>query len=128
MENEMIQIGDEVIIISNCGGFLEPKSFREEFGEDSLNGIIIDIDFSRLNPYGVSFANGYSEIWLTLHDFEIKENKMLKFDANDIKSLEENTKQKLVLVENTYKGSLFKADIKNKTLNKSKLRIVKANN
>lgn len=43
---------------------------------------------------------------------------MLKFDKNDIKSLEENT----------YKGSLFKADIKNKTLNKSKLRIVKANN
>ena len=75
MENKMIQIGDEVIIISNCGGFLEPKSFREEFGEDSLNGIIIDIDFSRLNPYGVSFANGYSEIWLTLNDFEIKENK-----------------------------------------------------
>ena len=53
---------------------------------------------------------------------------MLKFDANDLKQLEENTKQKLVLVENTYKGSLFKADIKNKTLNKSRLRIVKANN
>ncbi len=53
---------------------------------------------------------------------------MLKFDANDIKSLEENTKQKLILVENTYKGSLFKADIKNKTLNKAKLRIIKANN
>ena len=53
---------------------------------------------------------------------------MLKFDANDIKSLEENTKQKLILVENTYKGSLLKADIKNKTLNKSKLRIVKAKN
>ena len=53
---------------------------------------------------------------------------MLKFDANDLKALEENTKQKLVLVENTYKGSLFKADIKNKTLNKSRLRIVKANN
>ena len=50
---------------------------------------------------------------------------MLKFDANDIKNLEENIKQKLILVENTYKGSLFKADIKNKTLNKSKLRIVK---
>ena len=75
MENEMIQIGDEVFIISNCGGFLEPKSFREEFGEDSLNGIIIDIDFSRLNPYEVSFANGNSEIWLTLNDFEIKELK-----------------------------------------------------
>ena len=53
---------------------------------------------------------------------------MLKFDANDIKSLEDNAKQKLILVENTYKGSLFKADIKNKTLNKSKLRIVKASN
>ena len=53
---------------------------------------------------------------------------MLKFDANDIKSLEENSKQKLILVENTYKGSSFKADIKNKTLNKSKLRIVKAKN
>ena len=53
---------------------------------------------------------------------------MLKFDANDIKSLEENTKQKLILVENTYKGSLFKADFRDKTINKSKLRIVKANN
>ena len=53
---------------------------------------------------------------------------MLKFDANDLKALEENTKQKLLLVENTYKGSLFKADTKNKTLNKSRLRIVKANN
>ena len=53
---------------------------------------------------------------------------MLKFDANDIKSLEENSKQKLVLVENIYKGSLFKADIKNKTLNKDKLKIIKANN
>ena len=49
---------------------------------------------------------------------------MLKFDANDIKNLEENTKQKLILVENTYKGSLFKADIKNKTLNKDKLKII----
>ena len=57
-----------------------------------------------------------------------KENKMLKFDANDIKSLEENTKQKLVLVENTYKGRSFKQDFKDKTLNKSKLRIVKTNN
>lgn len=53
---------------------------------------------------------------------------MLKFDANDIKALEENTKQKLVLVENNYKGSLFKADFRDKTLNKSKLRIVKAKN
>ena len=53
---------------------------------------------------------------------------MLKFDANDIKNLEENTKQKLILVENTYKGSLFKADFRDKTINKSKLRIVKANN
>ena len=50
---------------------------------------------------------------------------MLKFDANDIKNLEENTKQKLILVENNYKGSLLKADIKDKNLNKSKLRIVK---
>ena len=53
---------------------------------------------------------------------------MLKFDANDIKNLEENTKSKLILVENTYKGSLFKADIKNKTLNKDKLKIIKAKN
>ena len=53
---------------------------------------------------------------------------MLKFDANDIKNLEENTKQKLILVENNYKGSLFKADLKDKTINKSKLRIVKASN
>ena len=53
---------------------------------------------------------------------------MLKFDANDLKALEENTKQKLILVENTYKGSLFKADFRDKTLNKSKLRIVKAKN
>lgn len=51
---------------------------------------------------------------------------MLKFDANDIKALEENTKQKLVLVENNYRGTTFKADIKNKMLNKSKLRIMKA--
>ena len=50
---------------------------------------------------------------------------MLKFDKNDLAELEENTKQKLVLVENTYKGSLFKADIKNKTLNKDKLKIIK---
>ena len=53
---------------------------------------------------------------------------MLKFDANDLKALEENSKSKLILVENTYKGSLFKADIKNKTLNKSRLTISKANN
>ena len=50
---------------------------------------------------------------------------MLKFDANDIKALEENTKQKLVLVENNYKGTTFKKDFKNKMLNKDKLRIVK---
>ena len=50
---------------------------------------------------------------------------MLKFDANDIKNLEENTKQKLILVENTYKGKSFKQDLKDKTINKSKLRIVK---
>ena len=53
---------------------------------------------------------------------------MLKFDKNDLAELENNTKQKLILVENTYKGSLFKADIKNKTLNKDKLKIIKANN
>lgn len=53
---------------------------------------------------------------------------MLKFDKNDLSELENNTKQKLILVENTYKGSLFKADFRDKTLNKSKLRIVKANN
>lgn len=52
---------------------------------------------------------------------------MLKFDANDIKALEENIKQKLVLVENNYKGTTFKADFKNKMLNKDKLRIVKGN-
>lgn len=73
--NETIQIGSKITIITNCKGFLEPKSFREEFGEESLNGIIIDIDFSKVNPYGVSFANGYSVIWLTPNDFEIKENK-----------------------------------------------------
>ena len=50
---------------------------------------------------------------------------MLKFDANDIKSLEENSKQKLVLVENTYKGKSFKQDFRDKTINKSKLRIIK---
>ena len=53
---------------------------------------------------------------------------MLKFDVNDLKALEENTKQKLILVENTYKGKSFKQDFKDKTLNKSKLRIVKTNN
>ena len=51
---------------------------------------------------------------------------MMKFDANDIKSLEENSKSKLVLVENNYKGKSFKQDLKDKTLNKSKLRIVKS--
>ena len=53
---------------------------------------------------------------------------MLKFDANDIKQLEENTKQKLILVENNYKGKTFKQDLKDKTLNKDKLKIIKANN
>ncbi len=53
---------------------------------------------------------------------------MLKFDANDLKQLEENAKQKLILVENNYKGSLFKADFKDKTINKAKLRINKASN
>ena len=33
---------------------------------------------------------------------------MLKFDANDLKALEENSKQKLVLVENTYKAVYLK--------------------
>ena len=50
---------------------------------------------------------------------------MLKFDANDIKALEENAKQKLVLVENNYRGTTFKNDLKNKMLNRDKLRIVK---
>ena len=53
---------------------------------------------------------------------------MLKFDANDIKQLEENTKQKLILVENNYKGKSFKRDFKDKTLNKDKLKIIKAKN
>ena len=53
---------------------------------------------------------------------------MLKFDANDIKSLEENSKSKLILVENNYKGKSFKQDLKDKTLNKDKLKIIKANN
>ena len=52
---------------------------------------------------------------------------MLKFDANDIKSLEENSRSKLVLVENNYKGTTFKKDLKNKMLNKDKLRIMKGN-
>ena len=53
---------------------------------------------------------------------------MLKFDKNDLKALEENAKQKLILVENNYKGKSFKQDFKDKTLNKSRLRIIKANN
>ena len=52
---------------------------------------------------------------------------MLKFDANDLKALEENSKSKLILVENNYKGKSFKQDLKDKTIKKSKLRIVKAN-
>ena len=58
----------------------------------------------------------------------IEDIKMLKFDANDLKQLEENSKSKLVLVENNYKGKSFKQDLKDKTLNKAKLRIVKAKN
>lgn len=50
---------------------------------------------------------------------------MLKFDKNDLADLEENSKSKLTLVENTYKGKSFKQDFKDKTLNKSKLRIIK---
>ena len=53
---------------------------------------------------------------------------MLKFDANDLKQLEENSKQKLILVENNYKGKSFKQDFRDKTLNKAKLKIIKANN
>ena len=53
---------------------------------------------------------------------------MLKFDANDIKQLEENSKSKLTLVENNYKDKSFKQDFRDKTLNKSKLRIVNTNN
>lgn len=52
---------------------------------------------------------------------------MLKFDKNDIKALEENSKSKLILVENNYRGTTFKADFKNKMLNRDKLRIVKGN-
>ena len=51
---------------------------------------------------------------------------MLKFDKNDLSQLEENSRSKLVLVENNYRGTTFKVDIKNKMLNKNKLRIVKA--
>lgn len=53
---------------------------------------------------------------------------MLKFDKNDLKQLEENSKQKLILVENNYKGKSFKQDFRDKTLNKDKLKIIKANN
>ena len=53
---------------------------------------------------------------------------MLKFDKNDLADLEENSKSKLILVENNYRGKTFKQDFKDKTLDKSKLRIVKANN
>ena len=49
----------------------------------------------------------------------------LDFTESDIKALEENAKQKLVLVENNYRGTTFKVDFKNKMLNKDKLRIVK---
>lgn len=50
---------------------------------------------------------------------------MLKFDANDIKSLEENSRTKLQLTDNNYKGSLFKQDMQNGALIKAKLKIVK---
>ena len=53
---------------------------------------------------------------------------MLKFDKNDLADLEENSKSKLILVENNYRGKTFRADFKDKTLNKSKLRIVKTAN
>ena len=53
---------------------------------------------------------------------------MLKFNANDLKELEENSKSKLILTENNYKGKSFRADLKGKTLNKDKLKIIKANN
>ena len=52
---------------------------------------------------------------------------MLKFDKNDLAQLEENSKQKLILVENTYKGKSFKQDFRDKTINKAKLRLVKTN-
>lgn len=51
---------------------------------------------------------------------------MLKFDKNDLADLEENSKSKLILVENNYRGKTFKQDFRDKTLNKSKLRIVKS--
>lgn len=50
---------------------------------------------------------------------------MLKFDKNDIKALEENSRNKIILVENNYRGTTFKADFKNKMLNRDKLRVVK---
>ena len=53
---------------------------------------------------------------------------MLKFDKNDLADLEENSKSKLILVENNYRGKTFKQDFRDKTLNKSKLRIVKPKN
>lgn len=53
---------------------------------------------------------------------------MLKFDANDLKQLEENSKSKLILVENNYRGKTFKQDLKNKTIDKRKLKIIKASN
>ncbi len=52
---------------------------------------------------------------------------MLKFDKNDLADLEENSKSKLILVENNYRGKTFKQDFRDKTINKSKLRIVKGN-
>lgn len=51
---------------------------------------------------------------------------MLKFDKNDLADLEENSKSKLILVENNYRGKTFKQDFRDKTLNKSKLRILKS--
>ena len=53
---------------------------------------------------------------------------MLKFDKNDLAELEENSKSKLTLVENNYRGKTFKQDFKDKTLNKDKLKIIKAKN
>ena len=53
---------------------------------------------------------------------------MLKFDKNDLKALEENSKSKLILVENNYKGKSFKQDFRDKTLNLAKLKIIKAKN
>ena len=53
---------------------------------------------------------------------------MLKFDKNDLAELENNTKSKLILVENNYRGKTFKQDFKDKTLNKDKLKIIKAKN